>query len=79
MILTCDHRNLGLCPACRADYEEDPQAFEQFGCHPEGRRRWAELQAEFAADWAAEEERVRLERLAAEPAPEPYRDDEIPF
>jgi hypothetical protein len=61
MILTCDHRDLGLCESCRADYEEDPQALE------------AELQAEAAA------ERVRLERLAAEPAPEPYRDDEIPF
>jgi hypothetical protein len=77
MILTCDHRDLGLCESCRAAYEEDPLLFEQLGCHPEGERRWAELEAELQAEAAAE--RVRLERLAAEPAPEPYRDDEIPF
>ena len=41
-----DGRN--LCPSCQAEYDTDPTAWEEYGHHAEGLRRWAELQAEMS-------------------------------
>lgn len=38
-----------LCPRCQAAFDEDPQAWEEFGDHPEGLRSWEELKRELAA------------------------------
>lgn len=35
-----------LCPACQEQYDADPTAWEEYGHHPEGERRWAEALAE---------------------------------
>lgn len=69
MHLTCVHAAAGLCPACLADYEEDPLAWLEYGDHPSGVRRSAELAAELAAE-------VAQTPPAARPA---AGDDEIPF
>jgi hypothetical protein len=49
MPTTCDHQRAkgltGLCGECRAEYDEDPGAYEEFGHHPAGERNWADLQA----------------------------------
>lgn len=47
--MTCIHATTGLCETCQADYDYDPVAYHEFGDHPEGIRRWLELQAEMAA------------------------------
>lgn len=70
--LTCIHAtsagSAGLCDQCYADYQEDPEAFLEFGDHPEGLARWRELQAEMS-EYAA--------RQAALPTTAP--DPTIPF
>jgi len=33
----------GLCDACKADQEIDPEAWEEFGNHPAGRENWRRL------------------------------------
>lgn len=38
-----------LCPDCQEEYDTDPTAWEEYGHHAEGERRWAELQAEMNA------------------------------
>lgn len=46
----CIHTNgSGLCPDCQAEYDTDPTAWEEYGHHAEGERRWAELRAEMNA------------------------------
>jgi hypothetical protein len=45
----------GLCPACQADYDADPSAWEEFGQHPAGIANWRALEEEIAA----EAERIR--------------------
>ncbi len=62
--LTCIHREQGLCESCQAEYDEDPEAFEEFGRHPEGMRRWAELEAEMEASRLAHADR---EPIAIDP------------
>ena len=57
MTLTCIHFTDGLCPACQADYDDDPSAWLEYGEHTAGITRWQELQAEMKA-------------ALAEPAPE---------
>ncbi len=51
--LTCVHLLAvsadGLCPQCEEDYDADPEAYHEFGEHPEGVRRWKAFQAELAA------------------------------
>lgn len=69
MIPDCIHAPGGLCPDCQADYEEDPEAWLEFGEHQAGIERWRKLQEEMDADAAAQ----RL--MAAEGAP----DKHIPF
>lgn len=62
--LTCLHQPQGLCPACQADYDYDPLAYHEYGDHPAGSKRWADLQAEMNAE-------PRGEQIPA--------DDSIPF
>lgn len=33
---TCIHRESGLCPDCCQAYEEDPEAWYEFGDHTDG-------------------------------------------
>jgi hypothetical protein len=47
--LTCVHAESGLCDACQADYDEDPESWEEFGSHPAGIANWEALQAEMRA------------------------------
>jgi hypothetical protein len=49
----CIHAAAGLCPDCQAARDDDPEAWEEFGDHIDGLRRYAELQAEMEADFAA--------------------------
>lgn len=58
-----------LCPACAEDYRIDPQAYLEYGLHPAGQARWAELQAEMDRDRA---------EAAQDPTP-PEAWDGIPF
>src|SRR5262249_53714744 len=46
---TCIHAARGPCPACQAEYDEDPQAYLEYGDHPQGLANWRALQAEMAA------------------------------
>lgn len=48
--LTCIHAASGLCPECQADYDEDPDAWIEFGPHPEGIARWKAEEA-IQAEW----------------------------
>jgi hypothetical protein len=48
--MTCIHREHGLCPACEADYLEDPSAWLEFGNHAEGLENWKRLQEEMVQD-----------------------------
>jgi hypothetical protein len=43
---TCIHQPTGLCPACQAEYDEDPVAWMEYGDHPAGLANWRALQAE---------------------------------
>jgi hypothetical protein len=67
--LTCVHADQGLCPACQAEYEEDPQAWIEFGDHPAGLARWKPVQD--AMDREAED--LARDGLL------PPSDDTIPF
>jgi hypothetical protein len=58
-----------LCESCTDDWLTDPTAYEELGEHPEGQRRWRELQARLAADAAA------FLAASAEPCPE----SDIPY
>jgi hypothetical protein len=68
--LSCIHAARGLCPACRAAYEEDESAWHEFGDHPAGIARWREEQRL----WAEYE----AERRGTEAAPA-ADDSEIPY
>lgn len=48
----CHHATPGtpLCPACRADYDADPSAWEEFGCHSQGDANTRTLWEQLAAD-----------------------------
>lgn len=50
----CTHSpdGLSLCDHCQSDYEDDPEAYLEFGEHPAGRENWQRLQEEIAADAA---------------------------
>jgi hypothetical protein len=50
---TCLHTTSGLCPACQADYDADPEAWLDYGDHPAGVARTLALWAELAAEQAA--------------------------
>lgn len=64
MDITCVHAAAGLCPQCRADFDEDPQAYLEYGDHPAGLERY----------------RALLEEMAQRPEPLPeYDDSHIPF
>lgn len=39
-----------LCPACQEDYDGDPDAWEEFGQHPQGIANYQALLEEIAAD-----------------------------
>lgn len=68
--LTCVHMadlQPGLCPDCQADYEEDTEAYHEFGDHPAGIERWKELEADLA------------NRHEADPSIPGVTDDELPF
>lgn len=57
--ITCFHASLGLCSECQAEHDEDPQAWIEYGPHPDGNARWESLQGEIAqaaddrANWNA--------------------------
>lgn len=74
--LTCNHRESGLCPECRDDYETDSSAWLEFGCHPAGQARWEEFRREMDAK-AAREREAESQRCWAPPAD--GHDDAIPF
>ncbi len=65
----CIHEPNGLCPACQEEFDADPEAWLEYGCHQDGIRRSRELQEEIEA-WHA-----------AQPALEPRADHwaDIPF
>ena len=44
MTLTCIHAESGLCPDCQQEFDFDPVAYIDYGDHPEGIERWAEVQ-----------------------------------
>lgn len=69
MIDHCIHQERGLCPACQADYDQDPQAFEEYGDHPAGLERWNRELQDILADMDQQGHRD-LERQL---------DDEFPF
>lgn len=48
--MTCAHSEAGLCPACRADYDEDPAAWLEYGDHPAGIAAWEALRREMEAE-----------------------------
>jgi len=68
--LTCIHASEGLCRHCRLDYEHDPVAFEEFGEHPAGIRRWKETLEQIAG------EALWQQRYEIGPVP---LDPELPF
>ncbi len=43
-----------LCPACQADYDEDPLAWESYGAHPAGIANAEALEREIAEHFTAE-------------------------
>ncbi len=63
----CIHTNgTGLCAACQAGFEYDPQAYFEFGDHPQGLANWQAVQEEIAAE-------------AARPVTPYQPDPDIPF
>lgn len=44
--MTCIHRTLGLCDLCQFEYDEDPDAWVEYGFHKAGIERWVTLQEE---------------------------------
>jgi hypothetical protein len=54
---SCIHRlelgSTGLCVACQAECDMDPDAFFEFGQHPQGEANWKALQEEMAAEMAS--------------------------
>lgn len=45
----CKHGDgKSLCDSCQDEYDTDPDAWEEFGYHAAGEKRWLELQAEIA-------------------------------
>jgi hypothetical protein len=62
----CIHVAHGLCRNCLDEYLEDPQAWEEFGDHPQGIANWRALEDEIAR------EQVWLTDL-------PEQDDDVPF
>ena len=48
--MTCIHATAGLCPACQAEYDYDPDAYLEYGDHPAGLARWRALQEDIAHD-----------------------------
>ena len=67
---TCVHQPRGLCPECQRDADEDPEAWTEFGRHPDGIRRARELE---------EEMRVEAERQRAEDSLPARDDSDIPY
>lgn len=68
--MTCIHQPKGLCPACEQEYQIDPDAWIEFGDHPDGIQRWKDLQAEMEQD--------RLNAMAGESGPS-TNDPDVPF
>lgn len=66
--MNCIHQEAGLCPECQEDYDADPEAWHEFGQHPQGIENWKRLQAEMEAA------RLELEQEANTTATE-----ELPF
>ena len=76
----CNHRIDGLCPACQADHDEDPSAWEEYGNHPQGQANWqallddiaaeAALMAQIGDDGFLTDDEVKADRAA---------DDDLPF
>lgn len=44
--LTCIHSSIGLCDQCKADYDEDPLGWYEYGDHPAGIEAFAAVQKE---------------------------------
>jgi hypothetical protein len=47
---TCIHAAHGLCERCQDEYDEDPDAYLEYGDYLDGLERWRKLQAEIAAE-----------------------------
>lgn len=48
-MLTCIHSAAGLCAACQAERAYDPDSWDEYGDHPAGIARSAELWRDMAA------------------------------
>lgn len=48
--MICIHSAAGLCRRCRELYEEDPEAWIEYGNHSAGIRRRQEMQEEIDAE-----------------------------
>jgi hypothetical protein len=48
--ITCIHAQHGLCPKCQADYDQDPQAYVEFGQHPQGEANWRQERDQMLID-----------------------------
>jgi hypothetical protein len=74
--LHCIHQEHGLCASCRAEYDEDPTAWLEYGEHEEGVQRWEEAE-EAMREW---QEAFRRQHEAAVKAGwTPPDDRDIPF
>lgn len=48
-LLICIHQGAGdhgLCETCEEEFAADPLSYYEYGDHPEGVKRWRELQEE---------------------------------
>lgn len=43
----CIHTKEGFCPDCQESFDADPDAWWEFGEHPEGIARWESFMAQF--------------------------------
>ena len=75
--LTCIHCERGLCEACQDAFDEDEEAFREYGDTPEGIANWEKFKAEMDAEAAAD--RQREQERAKERDYGPVDETEIPF
>lgn len=64
----CIHSDTGLCPDCRAEFDEDPDAWWEFGAHPQGIENTKRLETD-----------MEVMHCETESDCETRRDDDLPF
>ena len=76
----CIHTVNGLCDECRADADEDPEAWEEYGHHPRGIANTRSMMEEIAQDaLSMSEEALRGWPRGSMPVVEILADEEAPF